>query len=494
MNVLLIYLENQETWSGNKHILYFVNKKATFPPLGLLTISPLLPSSWNKKLIDLNVTTLKETDIDWADYVFISGMNIHEQSAEEVIKKIKKKGKFIVAGGPLFTYNFKKYKDVDCFVLNEGEITIPLFLRDLEKGQLERVYTSAEKPDITKNPIPDWSLINIKDYLSMPIQISRGCPHNCEFCDIIIYNGRVPRYKSPEQVIAEFTALYETGFRGGVFIVDDNFIGHINKTKQILIELAKWTKEKNYPFKLHTQLSINIADNTELLQLMNKVNFNSVFIGIESPDEESLLSVGKIQNTNKNLIEKVNILQRNGLEVISGYILGFDTDTTYKFDKMIEFIQQSGIVLSMAGLLVIYPETILYKRLQKEGRILAEPSSNNSNFSLNYIPKMDKEELITSYKKTLKSIYSPKNYYARIITFLKEYKKTSIDIKLGIIDQLRVFFMVIWYIGLWNKGMIYFWKTIFWTLYNKPYYIPETVKFSIFRYHFINIMKQQKLL
>ncbi|HEX2956466.1 MAG TPA: DUF4070 domain-containing protein [Chitinispirillaceae bacterium] len=492
MKILLIYPEVPATFWSFKHALKFVNKKAALPPLGLLTVSSLLPSSWDKRLVDLNISKLKDSDIEWADYVFISGMIVQKASAAETISRVKKFNKFVVAGGPLFTTGYSEFEEVDCFVLNEGEVTIPMFLADLEKGTLQHMYTSTEKPDITHTPVPDWPLIKLKDYASMALQISRGCPFNCEFCDIVIINGRVPRVKTPQQVITEFDALYNAGWRGSLFIVDDNFIGNKVKVTAILKEIGLWMKQKKRPFVLYTEASINLADDPEIMHLMREANFNCVFVGIETPEEEGLQSCNKVQNTGKDLRDKVRILQNNGFEVQAGFIVGFDTDTVKTFDNMIKFIQSSGIVTAMVGLLNALPETQLFKRLHSTGRILKKPSSgNNTDFTINFIPKMDKDTLILGYKRVLNSIFSPKNYYSRIKTHLKEYRMTSKTPPLPLHLQIRALWRVVWKLGIREKGQHHFWKLFIWTTFCRPKMLPNAITLSIFGFHYRRVLTSQ---
>jgi radical SAM superfamily enzyme YgiQ (UPF0313 family) len=488
MKALLIYPQYPDTFWSYTHALPFIHKKASLPPLGLLTVSSLLPKTWEKKLIDLNVSELKDEDIRSADIVLISSMIVQINSVKEIIKKIKPFGKFIAAGGPLFSALYKDFPDVDCFVLNEGEITIPLFLKDFENGKVKHIYKSAEKPDITKTPIPDWSLININDYASMPIQVSRGCPYSCDFCDIIIMNGRIPRVKNPAQVIAELDAVYNTGWRGGVFVVDDNFIGNRKKVKLILEEIALWMKKHESPFCLSTEASITVADDIEIINLLKKSNFSGLFVGIETPEEESLKSCGKYQNMGKDLKEKVKFLQRNGLEVKGGFIVGFDTDKLNTFQRMIDFIQNSGIVTAMVGLLHALPKTKLYKKLEKDGRILNAASGNNTDSTLNFIPVMNKEILIDGYKKILNSIYNPKNYYNRIIIYLNEYKEFAKGSKLSLSLMINAISKSIWQMGVIDRGKLYFWKMIIWTLLHKPKLISEAITQSIYGYHYRTVL------
>jgi radical SAM superfamily enzyme YgiQ (UPF0313 family) len=490
MKVLLVYPEYPLTFWSFKYALKFLNIKTAFPPLGLLTVSSLLPADWEKKLIDMNVDKLNDKDILWADAVFISGMVVQKTSAGNVIDRIKAMGKFVVAGGPLFTNNTDDYKNVDCFVLNEGEATIPLFLKDFPEGEVKHIYSSSERPDITKTPLPDWSLINIKNYSSLSIQFSRGCPFNCEFCDIIVMNGRIPRNKTTEQMIAELDAVYATGWKGGLFIVDDNFIGNKNKVKDLLRSIKIWMKEKKYPFALFTEASINLSEDEELMTLMREANFDNVFIGIETPNETALQLCGKTQNTNINLVESVKKIQRNGIAVMGGFILGFDSDTPHIFDDMIQFIQKSGIVSAMVGLLNAFPETGLYKRLFNEGRLLNQPSGSNTDTSINFQPVMSIEALKEGYKKVLETIFCPKNLYSRIQTFMNEFKpavKGKIH-HFSVINGINAVLNSIWKFGIIDSSRHHFWKMFFWALFRKPHLISKTISCSIFGYHFRKVM------
>jgi radical SAM superfamily enzyme YgiQ (UPF0313 family) len=488
LNVLLIYPEYPDTFWSYKHALSFINLKASLPPLGLLTVSSMLPKTWEKKLVDMNIIELNDEDILWADLILISSMIVQQKSAGEIIKRVKSFGKTIVAGGPLFSALYKEFPDVDYFVLNEGEVTIPLFLKDFENGKAKHIYKSSVRPDITGTPIPDWSLININNYASMPMQVSRGCPFSCDFCDIIVMNGRVPRYKTVNQIISELDAIFDTGWRGGVFVVDDNFIGNRKKVKLILREMAQWMKSHNRPFSLSTEASITLADDMEIVNLLKESNFSGVFVGIETPDEESLKSCGKIQNTGKDLKEKVKLLQRNGLEVKGGFIVGFDTDTSGTFERMIDFIQDSGIVTAMVGLLHALPKTKLYQKLKKEGRILNAATGNNTDSSLNFIPVINKEILIEGYKRILSTIYSPKNYYSRVITYLNEYIEFVDGSKMSLKTKINAISKSIWLMGLREKGKMHFWKLIIWTLFHKPKLLAEAITQSIYGYHFRTVL------
>jgi len=489
MKILLIYPKYPDTFWSFKHALKFVSKKASFPPLGLLTVAAMLPKEWEKKLIDMNVSVLSEDDLKWADYVFISAMVVQKKSAKEVIRKCKKLGIRVVAGGPLFTTGYEEFEDIDHFVLNEAERTLPSFLDDLKNGCVQHIYISKEWPDIGNTPPPQWDLINMKKYVTMSIQYSRGCPFNCEFCDIIVLNGHKPRTKSKDQILEELEVLHTQGWRGGVFFVDDNFIGNRKRLKtEILPYLIDWMKQKKYPFYFFTEASINLSDDEELMQLMVKAGFRRVFIGIETPNEESLAECNKYLNKNRDLIACVRKVQDKGLEVQGGFIVGFDNDPPSIFEKQISFIQESGIVTAMVGLLNAPRGTRLYHRLKKEDRLLDNPSGDNTDFSLNFIPKMNKEVLINGYKKILSTIYSPKHYYKRVITFLKEYKPRDLKKKIYFkFSYFKAFLKSIWFLGIKGKERLHYWKLISWTLVRRPHFFGIAVSFAIYGFHFRKI-------
>jgi radical SAM superfamily enzyme YgiQ (UPF0313 family) len=487
MKILLVYPKYPETFWSFKYALKFISKKASFPPLGLLTIASMLPKEWEKKLIDMNVTLLTDKDIKWADYVFISAMTVQKNSVKEIIKRCKELKVKIVAGGPLFTTNYEEFDDIDYFVLSEAENTLFSFLNDLEKGCAQHIYISKEWPDIRKTPFPDWTLINMKKYASMSIQYSRGCPYNCEFCDIPTLNGHIPRTKDKDQIIGELNAIYKQGWRGGVFFVDDNFIGNRKKLKsEILPHLIDWMKQNKYPFTFFTEASINMSDDDELMHLMVEAGFNKVFIGIETPNEKSLTECNKFQNKNRDLLYCIRKIQNQGLEVQGGFIVGFDNDPPSIFERQINFIQKSGIVTAMVGLLNAPKGTKLYYRLKKENRLLSDISGDNTDFSLNFIPKMNHDTLIEGYKKILNTIYSPKHFYRRIIILLKQYKpkhkKTAFKF-----HYLKAFFKSIWHLGIKGKERLHYWKLIFWTLVRRPRLFPLAITFAIYGFHFRKI-------
>jgi radical SAM superfamily enzyme YgiQ (UPF0313 family) len=491
MKILFVYPKYPDTFWSFKHALKFISKKASFPPLGLLTVAAMLPEEWEKKLIDMNVSALTEEDLEWADYVFISAMVVQKKSAIEVIRRCKKLGIKVVAGGPLFTTGYEEFEDIEHFVLNEAESTLPPFLDDIKNGCAQHMYTSKEWPDLGNTPRPQWDLINMKKYASMCIQYSRGCPFNCEFCDIIVLNGHKPRTKSKEQILGELEVLYAQGWRGGVFFVDDNFIGNKKRLKtEILPFLIDWMQQKKYPFSFSTEASINLSDDEELMKLMVKAGFKKVFIGIETPNEDSLTECNKYLNKNRNLIACVKKIQNIGLEVQGGFIVGFDNDPLSIFERQISFIQKSGIVTAMVGLLNAPRGTRLYNRLKKEDRLLNDSSGDNTDCSLNFIPKMNVETLINGYKKILNTIYSPKHYYKRVIIFLKGYKLKPLKRKIHFnFCYLKAFFKSIWFLGIKGKERLHYWKLISWTLLRRPRFFNLAISFAIYGFHFRKIVE-----
>jgi len=490
MKILLVYPEYPETFWSFKHALKFISKKASLPPLGLLTIAAMLPREWQKKLLDMTVATLSDRDIQWADYVFITAMSIQKESVKKLIARCKKLGAKIVAGGPLFTTEYEDFEDVDHLVLNEAEITLPLFLEDLKEGRPEHIYTSDQWADIKKTPIPLWKLIDMKKYATMCIQYSRGCPFKCEFCDVTLLFGNKIRKKTKDQILAELESLYSQGWRGGVFIVDDNFIGSkVELKKEVLPAMIDWMEKRGNPFSFATQASINLSDDEELMKLMVRAGFDLVFIGIETPNEESLAECDKFQNKNRDLIACVKKIQRFGLEVQAGFIVGFDSDPPLIFERLISFIQKSGIVTAMVGLLNAPRGTRLYQRLVNEGRLLKDISGNNTDLSINFIPKMSYQMLINGYKKVLQTIYSPKYYHERILTLLRNLEssqKKKFQIRLC---HLEAFFKSIWFLGISGKGRIYYWKLFFWSLFRSPQFFPLAITFAIYGFHFRKIFR-----
>lgn len=485
MKALLIYPQYPNSFWSYKDALKFISRKAVNPPLGLLTIAGMMPKEWDKKVIDMNVKKLKDKDLLWADYVFISAMIVQKESVKEVIERCKDKNVKVVAGGPLFTAQHDNYKEgIDHFILNEAEATFEPFLEDLKNNRAKPFYSCSEFPDMDTTPLPRWDLINMPDYFSMNIQYSRGCPFNCEFCDITTLFGRQVRTKTKFQVIAELDAIYANGWRGDVFFVDDNFIGNKNKLKkEVLPAMIAWMKKHKNPFVFMTEASINLADDEQLMEMMTAAGFCSVFIGIETPDETGLTECNKFQNKNRNLIASVNKIQASGLEVSAGFIVGFDSDTPSIFARQIDFIQKSKIITAMVGLLNAPKNTPLYHRLKKENRLLTDPSGSNTDFSTNFIPKMEMSKLVEGYKHIIKEIYSAKPYKERVIGYLKNTQKKKNKSHLRM-RYLSAFVKSIFVLGIKDNGRAQYWQLFFWTLFRRPSQFSVAMTFAINGYHY----------
>ncbi len=490
MKVLIVSPKFPNTFWSLKYVMRFIRKKAVFPPLGLLTIARMLPDKWNIRLIDMNSDKLKNKDIDWADYVFIGAMHIQLKSVKNIIQKCKKYNTKIVAGGPMFTMDYKLFIDkIDHFVLNEAEITLPTFLNDLNSGCAKQVYTSSEFANIQDTPTPLWNLINFKKYASVGIQYTRGCPFNCDFCNVTSLFGRRVRHKTSEQIINELDSIYNNGYQGPIFFVDDNFIGNIVSLKRDLLPAMIIWKKSHPGISFYTEVSINISDDPELMEMMRLAGFNQVFIGIETPNNKSLKESKKIQNHNRDLIRDIKKIQQHGLLVQAGFIVGFDSDTEEIFDNQIDFIQKSGITTAMVGLLQAFPGTGLYARMQKSNRLSSSTTGDNVDGTTNIIPtSMDIDTLLKGYKHILTQIYSPKNYYKRTKIFLKEYQNQGIKEPVNF-NQTRAFLRSVLFIGFLGKERFQYWNLLFWTFFHFPKYLPMAVNLSIFGFHFRKTVK-----
>jgi radical SAM superfamily enzyme YgiQ (UPF0313 family) len=483
MNILLLYPEIPETYWSFKNALKFIGKKASNPPLGLITIAAMLPSTWNKKLIDLNIQSIHENDWEWADFVMISAMIVQKKSTINLIKHCKSHHKKIIAGGPLFSGEPELFRNVDHLVLNEGEITLPEFLDDLKLGVAKHMYTTNKYADIQKTPAPLWELLDLTAYDSMSIQFSRGCPFNCDFCNVTSMLGHVPRIKSKEQIMNELDRLYVLGWTRNVFFVDDNFIGNKKILKNDLLPaLIEWRKNKIGNLFI-TESSINLADDVELCDLMVEAGFTSVFVGIETPDTDCLVECHKSQNNGRDLLTSIHHLQEKGLQVMGGFIVGFDKDTPDIFHRQYNFIQESGIVTAMVGLLQALPGTKLYDRLQSENRILSESTGDNVDGTTNIRTKMNSQLLKTGYTDLLHSIYSPKGFFERISNFLKHYAPPKRKTKLQF-AEIRAFFRAILKLGIFEIERKYFWKLFFSNVFQSIEKLATAVTFCIYGYHF----------
>ena len=492
MRALLLYPESPDTFWSFKYALKFIAKKALHPPLGLLTIAAMLPSSWEIKLVDENVEPLKDKHLEWADCVFISAMAIQRKAVIRMVARCQEKGVKVVAGGPLFTACHQEFDGIDHFVLGEAEITLPPFLRDLEAGHPLAVYTADQFPPLADTPPPLWSLLKLRHYASMSLQYSRGCPFHCEFCDITTLFGHKVRTKSTEQILLELQSLYAAGWRGSLFMVDDNFIGNKAKLKkEVLPAMIQWMRQHQHPFILSTEASIDLSDDEELMSMMVQADFEAVFVGIESPSEESLAECGKLQNRNRDLVACIKKIQSFGLVVNGGFIVGFDHDSPSVFAKQIELIQNSRIITAMVGILNAPRGSQLYQRVAQEGRLLAETTGDNTDLSTNIQPKMGLEALRQGYEQIINGIYSPKPYYDRVRAYLRAYRGSGKNRLHFHLEYLRLhsgyalaFPKTMLVLGVRDRGRFQYWKLLFWSLFRRPKLFPMAVTFAIYGFHF----------
>ncbi len=491
MKILLVHPEYPNTFWSFKHVLRFISKKAAFPPLGLLTVAGMLPRDWDLRLVDLNIERLRDLDIKWADYIMISGMLIQQKSVDQIIERCQRLNAKIIAGGPLFNSCPETYMEViDHLILNEAELTLPPFLEDLQNGVAREVYRSDEFPCLSSTPLPRWDLIKIEKYAALMIQCSRGCPFDCEFCDITALFGRNPRLKETDQLIAELEVIYSLGWRDRVFIVDDNFIGHKQKIKAILPRMIAWMQEHNYPFLFMTEASINLADDDELIELMVQAGFDTVFIGLETPNDESLRECEKNQNCSRDMVAAIQKLQECGLQVLGGYIVGFDNDDESIFSRQINFIQESGVVTAMVGLLNALPNTKLWHRLKKDNRLVLDTSGDNTDGSINFIPKMDLNKLVEGYRQVVKTIYSPRHIYQRVSKFLERYqprRKRRVHFY-----EIKAFLRSIFYLGILGNGRSqwYFWKMFAKSILFYRGAFSEAMTLMIYCHHFRKVAEK----
>jgi radical SAM superfamily enzyme YgiQ (UPF0313 family) len=482
MNALLVYPRFPDTYWSFRYALAFQGKRAAQPPLGLMTVAALLPASWHKRLIDTNVERLKDSDLAWAGIVLLSAMHVQQEHLLSLVRRCRARGLRTVVGGPIASSLPAAELGADHIVIGEAETILADFVRDLEAGCAHPVYQAAERPSLDRTPMPDFSLIRMNRYSTMTVQYSRGCPFNCEFCDIIEIYGRRPRIKPVVQVLAEFDRLHALGWRGPVFVVDDNFIGNKVRVRDLLAALAAWQREHGYPFRLITEASLNLSDDPGLLQAMKDAGFASVFLGIESPDESSLAAANKHQNTRRDLLDSIAIIQSYGLEVMGGFILGFDTDREDVFDRLVDFIQKSAIPIAMVGLLQAIPGTQLHRRLTREGRILHAGGGNNTGCELNFLPRMNPHRLVEGYRSVLRRIYSREAYYERVRACLQRCRPhyqariTFANVRALMLSLLRQ--------GVLGRARLSYWKFVLLaaTRYRRSFGAAMTM--AVMGYHF----------
>ena len=483
MKILLISPEFPDTFWSFKHAVPFIRRKASFPPLGLLTVAALLPAAWEKRLVDLNIGRLAASDLAWADMAFVGAMTAQRDSARAVIARCRAAGVRVVAGGPLFTAEHDEHPEVDHLELGEAEITLPRFLAELARGTPQHLYQADGFADLGATPVPLWDLAHLRSYASMSVQFSRGCPHDCDFCSVTALFGHRPRTKRPGQVIAELERLYALGWRGGVFFVDDNLIGHKRDFKEgLLPALIGWQNSgRGIPFT--AQVSMNLADDDVMMRTMAQAGFDAAFVGIETPDDAALAECNKKQNIGRNLVEDVKRIQRAGMELSAGFIVGFDHDTPETFQRQLDFIQRSGIATAMVGLLQAPPGTRLHARMKAEGRLLGSMSGDNADGTTNFRPRMDLETLRAGYRDLLRRLYSPRAYYQRVRTFLREFKVPDVGTRLDM-QRFLAFARSAARLGILGRERLHFWRLMAWTLVRRPRLFSRAVTLSIYGYHF----------
>jgi radical SAM superfamily enzyme YgiQ (UPF0313 family) len=482
MKVLMVYPEFPDTFWSFKHALPFQGKLSAYPPLGLLTVSALAPAHWQRRLVDLNVRRLQDSDLDWADVVFFSGMMVQGPSLKAQIARCKRRGLRTVVGGPITSGQGPAIAEADHVVEGEAEEIIPELTADLERGTARRVYSRQQLPDLTRVPLPQFHLADLRKYSAMAVQYSRGCPFSCEFCDIIEIYGRRPRTKTPEQILAELEQVFRMGWRGPLFLVDDNFIGNKKNVKTLLPCLVEWQRNHKFPFGLYTEASLNLAEDEELLRLMREAHFTRVFLGIETPVAESLKETAKLQNLRRDLLSSVRLIQSHGIEVMGGFIVGFDNDPPDVFERQVEFIREAAIPISMVGLLSALPKTQLWRRLKEEGRLLKESLGNNTLLDLNFIPKMDAEYLLEGYRRILATIYNPKEYFERASAFLAHLGEAA-KAPLVFSDVMAVV-RSLWRQGLRSDYRKEYWKFIVETLRRHRHHLDKAITLAIMGHHF----------
>jgi radical SAM superfamily enzyme YgiQ (UPF0313 family) len=473
MRVLMIYpLFPKSLWSFEK-VLELVDRKVLLPPLGLVTVAAILPQTWEYKLVDRNVRAVTEAEWAWADVVIMSAMIVQKEDLVAQIQEAKRRGKLVAVGGPFPTSvpEVSLEAGADFMILDEGEITLPLFVEAIERGDRSGMFRSdGVKPDVTTTPVPRFDLLELDQYDSMSIQFSRGCPFQCEFCDIIVLYGRKPRTKTPEQLLAELDCLYNLGWRRSIFMVDDNFIGNKRNVKLLLRELKEWQKSHQYPFSITTEASIDLADDQELMDLMMECHFTAVFLGIETPDESSLAMTKKFQNTRSSLADAVERITRTGLRVMAGFIIGFDGEKSGAGDRIVRFAEQAAIPTTTFGMLQALPNTALWDRLEREGRLLAKDANLNQTTLMNFKPTRPIEEIAREYVEAFCAVYDPEKYLDRTYRHFLMLGAPRIQApsQFPSLIDLKALAIVIWRQGFKRSTRWKFWHHLFSIIKNNP--------------------------
>ena len=487
MNALLIYPSFPMTFWSLKEALPFLPAKATIPPLGLLTVAAMLPDTWDKRLVDMNVRPLTDRDLAWADIAFIGAMAIQARSMEEAIGRCRAAGLRICAGGVIYATPGDALGAVDHLFLGEVEDTLPRFLTDLEEGRPRAVYEAKGFPDLARTPPPRWDLVDFSDYLTMALQVTRGCPHDCDFCHVAVINGRRPRSKDVAQILAEIDGLHQAGWRGPVMFVDDNFIGQKESARRVLTALADWQARHSYPFLFLSQASVEVADHPDLLALLQRAGFLQLFLGLESPAAESLAECNKKQNLKRDLVDAVRIIQEHSIDVLGGFIVGFDADLPTIFEEMAEFIERAAMPTAMVGVLAAPSGTRLYARLEAENRITGESDGDSiANLSgMNVIPVMGRDLLLSGYKRLLTRLYEPGPYYRRVADFLRRYRPNPfLPGRLPTGVEVRTFLRVVWALGIKDPDRSSFWSFLVLAACRFPRLFPLAISIVVGGYHY----------
>ena len=486
---LLVYPEMPPTYWSMKYALPFIHRRASLPPLGLLTVAAMLPRDYELTLVDLNVEPLSDERLALADLVFSSSMLIQKHSLQGLIQRCHEHGVTHVAGGPYPTVCHQHIEGVDHFVLNEAEITLPPFLEDLAQGKAAKVYTDSARPELSQTPPPRFDLLRPSCYASLALQFSRGCPHHCEFCDIVELFGHRPRTKTPAQFVNELDLLYRQGERGPLFVVDDNFIGNRSEVKALLPQVAEWQRARNFPFGLYTEATLNLAEDEALMAGMVEAGFNMVFLGLETPDCATLAAVGKPQNLKSDMLGAVRRIQARGMEISAGFILGFDSDSEDIFERQVRFIQEAAIPTAMVGLLTALPNTRLAQRLEAEGRLLGESAGGNTHdLRLNFIPRMELGKLLAGYKRVLSEVYNPARYFARCLALLRTLKTHPASFRPFKVSESSALFRSLLVQGFSSYAWT-FWKFLLKGLYGNPMRIADLVTMAVKGHHYFRMTR-----
>jgi radical SAM superfamily enzyme YgiQ (UPF0313 family) len=487
VKALLVYPEFPDTFWSFRHALPFVRRRAAFPPLGLLTVAALLPSDWQRRLIDLNVTPLEEADLAWADLVLVGAMAVQRASVDQILTRCRVAQVPVVAGGPLFTAEPERYAHVAHLVLDEAELTLPPFLHDFAQHRARHLYRAAGYASLPDSPCPEWELLDLEAYASMSVQYSRGCPYDCEFCNVTVLLGHRPRVKGAEQLVHELDALRGLGWQRGVFFVDDNLIGNRRHLKTALLPaLLKW--RKTHPeMVFNTEASINLADDPALMDALVSAGFSMVFVGIETPDAACLEECNKTHNLRRDMLADVQRMQRAGLQVQAGFIVGFDSDGPSAVRRVTEFIQRAGIATAMVGLLQALPGTRLHARMKTEGRLLPENSGDNAGGTSNIRPREGREGLQEEYRLAMRWLYAPRQYYPRVRRFLGEYAphhRSALGGGRRIVPEVLAFARAAFRLGIVGEERLHYWWLLAWTLTHKPRALGLAVTLAIYGHHF----------